>query len=102
MRVRHHPVLGPLPEQEEVTIYVDGEALKARRGEPIAAALFAVGIRRARFTPRLREPRGLFCGIGDCTDCVMEVDGVANVRTCVTPVKEGMKIRTQHGLGDVR
>ncbi len=76
--------------------------MSARRGEPIAAALFAVGIRQARLTPRRREPRGLFCGIGDCTDCVMEVDGVANVRTCVTPARDGMMIRTQHGLGDGR
>lgn len=102
MRVRQHPILGPLPDAEEVTIYVDGKTVSARRGEPITAALYAAGIRRARFTPRRGEPRGLFCGIGDCTDCVMEVDGVPNVRTCVTPVREGMSIRTQHGLGDGR
>ncbi len=45
------------------------------------------------------EPRGLFCAIGRCTDCVMTVDGVPNVRTCVTLVEGGMSIETQRGLG---
>ena len=44
-------------------------------------------------------PRGIFCGIGRCTDCVMTVDGQPNVRTCVTPVRAGMKVETQQGLG---
>ncbi|MHB8947330.1 MAG: (2Fe-2S)-binding protein, partial [Bacillota bacterium] len=47
-------------------------------------------------------PRGLFCAIGRCTDCVMTVDGVPNVRTCVTPVREGLRVETQRGLGEWR
>ena len=52
-----------------------------------------------RYTHKKREPRGIFCGIGQCTDCVMKVNGVPNVRTCITPVEEGMIIETQYGLG---
>ncbi|MGI6603771.1 MAG: (2Fe-2S)-binding protein [bacterium] len=99
MRVNEHPVLGQLAEAPEVTIEVDGRSITAREGEPIAAALLAAGIRVFRTTRRLGHPRGLFCGIGRCTDCVMIVDGIPNVRTCVTPVRAGMKIETQRGLG---
>jgi predicted molibdopterin-dependent oxidoreductase YjgC len=64
----------------------------------IAAALLAAGIRVHRYTTKRREPRGIFCGIGQCTDCVMVVNGVPNVRTCVTQVEKGMVIETQRGL----
>jgi predicted molibdopterin-dependent oxidoreductase YjgC len=68
----------------------------------IAAALVAAGIHTFRFTSKRHEPRGVFCAIGRCTDCVMEVDGQPNVRTCVTPVRDHMVIRTQAGLGTWR
>ena len=65
----------------------------------IAAALMAHGKKTFRYTNRRSEPRSLFCGIGRCTDCVMVVNGVPNVRTCVTPVEAGMIIETQQGIG---
>jgi predicted molibdopterin-dependent oxidoreductase YjgC len=95
MRVSEHPILGPLPGGGWVNIEVDGETIPAREGEPIAAALMAAGRLKLRHTRKSGEPRGVFCGIGRCTDCVMTVDGQANVRTCVTPVQAGMKISTQ-------
>ena len=52
-----------------------------------------------RKTSKRGEPRQLFCGIGRCTDCVMIVDGQPNVRTCVTPVREGMRVEVQDGRG---
>ncbi|MDI3340491.1 MAG: (2Fe-2S)-binding protein [Sphaerobacter sp.] len=99
LRVRTHPVLGDLPPAPEVTIFVDGRPIPARAGEPIAAALLASGIRVCRTMPRSRQPRGVFCGVGRCTDCAMTVDGEPNVRTCVTPVRDGQRIVTQRGLG---
>ena len=62
-------------------------------------ALMAAGKMVLRYTVKYHEPRGVFCAIGQCTDCMMMVDGVPNVRTCVTPVRAGMRIETQHGLG---
>ena len=99
MRVTHHPILGDLPDSNEVKILVDGKALTALAGEPIAAALAAAGIRVHRYTEERTEPRGIFCAIGQCTDCVMTVNGIPNVRTCVTPVVDGMVVETQHGSG---
>ena len=95
MRVVNHPILQILPEAKMVEIEVDGQLMLAREGEPIAAALVASGRLDLRYTEKRNEPRGLFCGIGRCTDCVMMVDGQPNVRTCVTPVRSGMKIRRQ-------
>ena len=79
---------------------LDGKKIEAFEGESIASALLAIGVRVFRYTKNRSEPRGIFCAIGRCTDCVMTVDGVPNVRTCVTPVKDGMKIQTQRGLGE--
>lgn len=99
MRVVTHPILGGDCRKRDAVIIVDGNRVAAITGEPIAAALLAAGIRRFRITPRFGSPRGLFCGIGRCTDCVMTVDGQPNVRTCVTPVRDGMVVETQTGLG---
>ena len=100
-RIKHHPILGDLEDNKEemVTIYVDGIPLHVRKGEMIAAALMAHGIRVFRKTIKYKNPRGIFCGIGRCTDCVMTVNGIPNVRTCVTPVEDGMKVETQEGSG---
>jgi aerobic-type carbon monoxide dehydrogenase small subunit (CoxS/CutS family) len=65
--------------------------VEAFEGESIAAALLAAGRRRLRETGRRSEPRGLYCGIGLCFECTMLVDG-QRVRTCVTPVRDGMRI----------
>jgi Uncharacterized anaerobic dehydrogenase len=100
MRVVQHPILPELNEQKFVEIEVDGEKIQAREGEPIAAAIIASGAKVLRFTDKLHEPRGVFCGIGRCTDCVMIVDGQPNVRTCVTPVRAGMKIQRQGTPGE--
>jgi Uncharacterized anaerobic dehydrogenase len=99
LRVDNHVILDVNKDLKIVEIFVDGKSIKAKDGEPILAALLANNIIINRYTLKRREPRGLFCGIGQCTDCAMIVDGVPNVRTCITPVKEGMVIETQYGLG---
>ena len=98
-RILDHPILGPLEEGDTVQITVDGKNYMARKGEVIAAVLMANGIMVHRHTAKLHEPRGIYCGIGQCTDCVMTVNGKPNVRTCITPVEEGMVVETQEGIG---
>ena len=97
MRIKEHPIL-PNLERRAVTIYYNGESLEAFEGEPVASALMAAGIRVMRATAKRREPRGVFCAIGRCTDCMMIVDGVPNTRTCVTTVHDGMRVERQDGL----
>ena len=72
--------------------------MEGYEGEPIAMALKAAGVEVHRFTAKRHEPRGIFCAIGRCTDCVMVVDGKPNVRTCMTPLVAGMDVRTQDGV----
>lgn len=98
-RITEHPILGDLEEKKIVKIYVDGQELSVYEGEMIAAALIANGINIFRYTKHRHSPRGIYCGIGRCTDCVMVVDGIPNVRTCITPVKDGMVIERQYGVG---
>lgn len=98
MRVENHVVINVEKTASQVEISVDGKTISALEGEPILAALLASGIKINRYTVKKHEPRGLFCGIGQCTDCAMIVDGQPNVRTCITPVRAGMVIKTQEGL----
>ncbi len=76
-----------------VQIEVDGEPVQAFEGESIAAALLASGRRVLRQTPD-GAPRGIYCGMGVCFECVVEVDGDPSVRSCLTPVRAGMRIQT--------
>lgn len=96
-RILEHPILGEIEKGKLVSFTYDGKKLQGYEGEPIAAALKAAGVMVHRYTKKRHEPRGIFCAIGRCTDCVMVVDGVPNVRTCVTPLREGMKVQTQYG-----
>ena len=82
-RIENHIILGDLEEKKMVTIIVDGKEIPAVEGEPILSALLASGIKVANISPKHHEPRGYFCGIGRCTNCV----------------EAGMVVETQDGLG---
>lgn len=77
----------------EVHLLIDGEAIVAYEGETVATALLAAGQRVFRHTGN-GEPRGIFCGIGVCYDCLVTIEGLGAVRACVTPVREAMKVVT--------
>lgn len=96
MRIENHPIL-EFPQRETVPFVFDGKALEGLAGEPIAAALHAAGVRSLRHSSRFHRPRGLFCAIGNCSSCLMTVDGVPNVRVCVEPLRAGMQVETQAG-----
>lgn len=99
MRIQEHPVLGTYEKGRTVQFTFDGKVLKGCEGEPIAMALKNAGVMVHRYTRKKHEPRGIFCAIGRCTDCVMVVNGRPNVRTCITPLEEGMEVCTQYGVG---
>lgn len=76
-------------------IHVDRREVAAHEGESVAAAVLASGARAFRLTDRDGAPRAYFCGMGVCHECLMVVDGVPSVRTCMEPVRPGMRIETQ-------
>jgi predicted molibdopterin-dependent oxidoreductase YjgC len=98
-RIYKHFILGDLKEPKKVNIFVDGEKIEAYQGEPIAAALIASGKKVFHRTIKRNEPRGYYCAIGVCSDCFMVVNGKPNIRTCITPVENGMVVETQIGKG---
>lgn len=75
-----------------LTIYFDGQPVKARLGDSVAAALLAAGMNSFRKTPISGIPRGPFCMMGACFDCLVRIDGEANRQGCMTPVREGMRV----------
>ena len=93
-------VAGPAAQPgESIELTFDGWTIPAVAGEPLIAALLAAGVRVLRTMPRTGEARGGYCLVGRCADCLVVVDDVPNVRACVTPVRHGMVVETQRGLG---
>jgi predicted molibdopterin-dependent oxidoreductase YjgC len=88
-------------EGRHVGIEVDGRAIDARAGESVAAALLNAGCVPFRHTPLSGAPRAPVCMMGVCFDCLVEIDGVPNVQSCMVPVRSGMRIRTQHAARGV-
>ena len=102
MRIAEHPIIDSYQKGRKVKFTFDGQEMEGFEGEPIAAALRAAGVMIHRYTQKRHEPRGIFCAIGRCTDCVRVVDGRPNIRTCMTPLKEGMRVETQYGVQSER
>lgn len=81
-----------------VSLTLDGRPVRGYLGESVATVLLAEGHVATRTTVG-GEPRGVFCGMGVCFDCLVVVDGVPNTRACVTWVREGMQVSRQRGFG---
>jgi sarcosine oxidase subunit alpha len=75
----------------DVTIALDGARVTARAGESVAAALMASGHLALRTSPRSGAPRGAFCLMGVCQECVMRIDGVRQ-QACTVEVQDGMTV----------
>ena len=80
-----------------LSLTLDGRTVNAYEGETVAAVLLAEGHIATRKT-RSGSPRGVYCGMGVCFDCLVVVDGVPNTRACVTWVRDGMDVARQDGL----
>jgi len=80
-----------------VQVRWDGEEVEAEAGQTVAGVLLAKGVRSWRTTRGAGRPRGLFCGIGVCFDCLVRVNGVPDVRACQRLVADGDDIRPQSG-----
>jgi predicted molibdopterin-dependent oxidoreductase YjgC len=80
-----------------LSLTLDGRPVTTYEGESVAGMLLAEGHVATR-TTQGGEPRGVYCGMGVCFDCLVVVDGVPNTRACVTWVREGMVVSRQNGL----
>ncbi|HRK23450.1 MAG TPA: (2Fe-2S)-binding protein [Beijerinckiaceae bacterium] len=84
-----------------VTITVDGQAVMAAEGDTVAAALLANGITRFRRSPTSASPRGPFCAMGVCFECLVTIDGEPNRQACLIPVRDGMQVVTGAAAPDL-
>lgn len=98
MRIKDHPILD-FKRERKINFTFDGQQIEAYQGETIVAALHAAGIKKLSKSSKFDRPRGLFCSIGKCSSCLMTVDGIPNVKACVTLAKEGMDVQSQRGRG---
>ncbi len=76
--------------------YFEGKEIQAQQGQTVGAALLENGVRLLRHTRFDSKPRGMFCGIGVCFDCVLTIDGLSNQRACLIEATEGMKVEGSH------
>lgn len=90
LRVKHSGLAPGSP----IRLSFDGQPIDALQGETIAAALTAAGISTFGYR-RDGSPRGLWCGMGVCQECLVNVDGVPSIRACMAVAASGMKITSQ-------
>lgn len=95
-RIQQHPIL-PVEPGQNVLFYWQGRALTAHKGETIASALFACGIKTFGRHHKDDAPQGLFCANGQCAQCLVLADGQP-VKACMTPVQAEMRIEPLRGL----
>jgi D-hydroxyproline dehydrogenase subunit gamma len=92
--------VGATPRLVEVTI--DGQAVALPEGEMLAAALLAAGYAALNDSIVQGAPRGPLCLMGSCFQCVAEIDGQPQARTCRVPVRAGLRVRRPRGASPVR
>jgi sarcosine oxidase subunit alpha len=95
-RIRSHPIL-EFKRGREITIFFEGEPLRAFEGESLAAAIYATGIDVFRLSPTLKRPRAVFCMVGKCGSCMVRVNGIPT-RSCITPAEDGMRVERINDL----
>ncbi|HQO10401.1 MAG TPA: FAD-dependent oxidoreductase [Clostridiales bacterium] len=91
-RINQHPVLD-VRSGREVIFYFDGREMKGYENEPVSSALFANGVKKFSIHKKDDAPQGIFCANGQCSQCTVIIDGMP-LKSCVTPLKEGMDVRT--------
>ena len=88
--------------ETRVTITIEDRQIKVPASDNVAAAMLSAGIVVARTTPVSGAHRGPYCMMGTCFECLVEIDGAPNQQACQTQVRDGMNIKVQSGLRDIK
>ncbi|HQO92740.1 MAG TPA: 2Fe-2S iron-sulfur cluster-binding protein, partial [bacterium] len=99
-RIKVHPVLNVPKERHEVSFMFDGTQMKGFEDEMVSSALFANGVKQFSIHRKGDAPQGIFCANGQCSQCTVIIDG-RPLKSCITPLKEGMDVRTMKHLPDL-
>lgn len=87
---------------DPVSLEFEGQTITAQSGDSVAAALLLANAGPFRTTAVSGSDRSVYCMMGACFDCYLEIDGVPNVQGCMTPVRDGMQIRRQTPIPEVK
>ncbi|WP_040982610.1 (2Fe-2S)-binding protein [Oceanobacillus jeddahense] len=91
-RIEDHPVLGSLSNNTKLTFTFNHQTVEALEGDTIASALLAEGYQELRKHDVSGNGRGIYCNIGHCFECRVQLEDRQVVRACVTAVKDGMAV----------
>ena len=80
---------------DPITITLDGREITGRTGQTVAGLMLAAGTQQWRRTSVHGTPRGVFCGIGVCFDCIVTVNGLRDVRACLRRARNGDVVVSQ-------
>lgn len=83
-------------DQPEILFEWNGNTVTAKRGDTVASALYRSGVRTFTYSYQYGRPRGLLCLTGSCPNCMVNIDGVPNVRSCITPARNGLSVLAQN------
>ncbi len=92
-RVNQHPILDPAQDRQKVKFFFNGKPYYGYAGEPVSSALIANGVHVFSIHQRESAPKGIFCANGQCSHCIVIIDGVPE-KSCVTPLRAGMQVKT--------
>ncbi len=101
MRINEHPIL-EFPKKQKIFFMFEGQRLFGYEGDTIASALHALGVKTLSYSIKENRPRGFYCAIGNCASCNMIVNGIPNVKTCITFLKENMTVERQNNKGVIK
>ena len=90
-----------IDRDRSIRFTLDGKRVAAYEGDTIGSAIAAAGFDITARSFKYHRPRGLFCMTGSCPNCLMQVDGIPNVRTCTEPVRDGMRVQRQNAWPSV-
>ena len=96
-RIQKHPILAVKKPKKNIHFTFNGKKLSAKPNEMISSALFAHGIHCFGYHKKDHSPQGMFCANGQCSQCLVIANGIP-VKSCITPVLEGMDVRSLDGL----
>ncbi len=97
--IKEHPILEP-PTQTQIEFTFNGRTYTGLEGITISSNLFLNGIKIFGHHEKDNSPQGIFCANGQCAQCNIIVNGVT-VKACITPLKEGMIIKSCDGLPEL-
>jgi D-hydroxyproline dehydrogenase subunit gamma len=80
--------------QDALTIFVNGQEVRAQAGDTVAAALLLAGHIVFRRTIRSGQARGPYCAMGTCFECLVSIDGQPSQQACLMPVRAGMVVES--------